>query len=401
MSGPGAGRPGGEQLTFGQVFGLREFRALWAAQLLSVAGDQLARVALTVLVYDRTRSPLLAAVTYAASIAPQFAGGLLLSGAADRWPRRAVMITCDLARVPLTVLMAVPGVPLGALIALLSAVTALGAPFSSARAALYPDILGDAYALGTAVTMTTYQLAQVVGFAAGGAVTSLAGPRAALLADAATFLASAAFVQLRVRHRDTPPRAGGAQAKALGDVTAGVRLVLGRREIRTPLLLGCISAFYNVPEGLAAPLARASGGGPLAVGAILAAAALGSAAGALILTRMAGPPTRKRLTAPLAITGCAVLIAVAGRPGLPAVLVILLISGLCDSYQVQANASFVAAVPADRRSQAFGLASGAIQLGQGGAMILAGAAAQHASPMAVIAVAGAAGAVAAALVTLR
>jgi hypothetical protein len=36
--------------TFRDVFGVAEFRALWAAQLLSVIGDQLARVALTVLV---------------------------------------------------------------------------------------------------------------------------------------------------------------------------------------------------------------------------------------------------------------------------------------------------------------------------------------------------------------
>ena len=35
-----------------------------AAQLLSVIGDQLARVALTVLVYDRTHSSLLAAITF-------------------------------------------------------------------------------------------------------------------------------------------------------------------------------------------------------------------------------------------------------------------------------------------------------------------------------------------------
>ena len=33
-----------------------EFRALWLAQILSVAGDQLARVALTLLVFDRTGS---------------------------------------------------------------------------------------------------------------------------------------------------------------------------------------------------------------------------------------------------------------------------------------------------------------------------------------------------------
>src|SRR5207249_4540325 len=54
--------------TFRDVFTVAEFRALWLSQFLSVIGDQLARVALTVLVYDRTRSALLAAVTFVASI---------------------------------------------------------------------------------------------------------------------------------------------------------------------------------------------------------------------------------------------------------------------------------------------------------------------------------------------
>ena len=39
-----------------QVFAVREYRAVWLADLLSVAGDQLARVALAVLVYGRTGS---------------------------------------------------------------------------------------------------------------------------------------------------------------------------------------------------------------------------------------------------------------------------------------------------------------------------------------------------------
>src|SRR5438093_618484 len=50
----------GAQATYGTLFANSEFRALWLAQILSVLGDQLARVALTVLVYDRTRSPLVA-----------------------------------------------------------------------------------------------------------------------------------------------------------------------------------------------------------------------------------------------------------------------------------------------------------------------------------------------------
>ena len=128
----------GEAARYRDVFAVAEFRALWAAQVLSVGGDQLARVALTVLVYAHTGSALLAAAAYAASIAPQFLGGLLLSGLADRWPRRSVMIVCDLARAPLAALMALHGMPTAALIGLLCAVTALGAPFGAARAPKSP-----------------------------------------------------------------------------------------------------------------------------------------------------------------------------------------------------------------------------------------------------------------------
>ena len=51
--------------TFRDVFAVREFRALWFSEVLSVAGDRLALVALTLLVFDRTKSPLLAALVYA------------------------------------------------------------------------------------------------------------------------------------------------------------------------------------------------------------------------------------------------------------------------------------------------------------------------------------------------
>ena len=48
--------------TFRDVFAVREFRALWFSEILSVAGDRLALVALTLLVYDQTGLPLLAAL---------------------------------------------------------------------------------------------------------------------------------------------------------------------------------------------------------------------------------------------------------------------------------------------------------------------------------------------------
>ena len=79
---------------FREVFAVAEFRALWLAQLLSVIGDQLARVALTVLVYDRTRSALLAAITFVVSIVPTFIGGVTLAWLADRYPRGQIFVAC-------------------------------------------------------------------------------------------------------------------------------------------------------------------------------------------------------------------------------------------------------------------------------------------------------------------
>jgi hypothetical protein len=57
-----------------------EFRGLWAAFALSLAGDQLAQVALAVLVFQATGSAVATAAAYAVSLLPWLVGGPLLSG---------------------------------------------------------------------------------------------------------------------------------------------------------------------------------------------------------------------------------------------------------------------------------------------------------------------------------
>ena len=393
---------GVQQGTYGTLFANSEFRALWLAQILSVLGDQLARVALTLLVYDRTRSPLLAAVTFAASVLPVFVGGLVLSGLADRLPRREVMIACDLSRMALVLIMAIPGVPLPVLVGLLFTVTMISTPFTSARSGMYPDILpGDSFALGTAVTMTTYQVALVAGFAGGGAAVGFFGVRPCLLADAVTFGISAliAFIWVRPRPAARPDGAAGREARRGGGMTAGVRMAFGRPALRTPMLLGCLATFYVAPEGIAAPLAHSLGAGSLATGMVLTAGALGPSVGAVAFTRLVRPAVRTTLMRPLAIAGCATLMLFALQPPLPLALLIIVVSGLFDCYQVPAVAAFVHAAPASHRSQLFGVAQAAMSLGQGAAMIAAGAIAEHVSPSATIALSGAVGAVAAVLIS--
>jgi Major Facilitator Superfamily len=392
-SGPSALPTDAAQATFGEVFGVGEFRSLWLAQVLSVVGDQLARVALTLLVFDRTGSSLLAAVTFAASIVPTFVGGIALSGLADRWPRRRVMIVCDLGRALLVAIMALPGVPIAGLVGLLFLVTLISAPFTSARAALYPDILaGDRYVVGTAITLTTLQFAQALGFVAGGAVVAFFGVRTSLLVDAGTFIVSALIIRIWVRARPAVRAAPHPGPKGHRGSLTAIRLTLTDPALRTPMLFGWLVAFYNIPEGVSAPLAAGLGGGAVAVGLILAAQPLGASMGAIAFSRHVAPVRRVRWIGPLAVTACAILVAFVLHPPLPATLAILGLSGVFDCYQVAANASFVRATPMRYRSGAFGVAQAGMSLGQGAAMIAAGAAAQVRSPSEIIAASGAIGA---------
>jgi MFS family permease len=403
-------RPG--RPTFRDVFAVGEFRALWLAQLLSVAGDQLARVAMTVLVFDRTHSALWTALTYAVTFLPWVIGGLALSGLADRLPRREVMVACDLARMVLVCLMALvslkapPASALWIMVALLFVVTLLDSPFKSARSAMMPDVLpGERYVLGTAVTQTTLQVGMVAGFALGGLLVAVLGVRAALLADAATFAASAVLVRFWVRRRPAAARPAAGSRSQFAGMAAGVRLVFGARTLRTLMLLGWLVAFYVVPMGLAAPYAASFHTSlpiPIITGLVFAAGPFGTAVGAVVLGRVVQQASRQRLMGPLAVASCGLLVLCLLQPGPVWALLIIAGSGACASYQLAANAAFVAAVPRERRGQAFGLANGGMQVTQGLWIVLAGAAASAnaISPATAIAVSGGLGAVLAAALAM-
>ena len=392
--------PQTRRATFHDVFAVREFRALWAAYVLSALGDRLALVALTLLIYDRTHSPLLAAVAFAAGTLPYVIGALFLSGIADRFPRREVMIVCDLLRAVLVGTMLLPGMPLDPLIVLLYAVTAIEPPFDAARAAILRDVVqGERYALAAATLQSTFRLMIVIGAAAGGLVVAFVGARSALGIDVATFVASAALLRLGVRAR--PAAAAAAGASALLQLGAGIRVVFGDRALRTLLMLGWLAACYEIPEGLAAPYAGKLGGGPVAAGLLIAASQVGAAVATPVFTRRIGPLTRLRWMGPMAVCACAALLVVALRPDLPVSMAIFALSNTFAMYQIAANTAFVERLPNERRAQAFGLANAGLVVGQGLAFMAAGAAAEVVPPSTVIALSGGLGVLMACGLALR
>jgi MFS family permease len=389
--------------SYRSVFAVAEFRVLWLSYVLSAGGDRLALVAMTLLVYARTKSPFLAAVTFASGFVPYLIGGLFLSGLADRLPRRTVMVACDAARALLVGAMLVPRLSLGVLIALLYLVTVLQPPFDAARSAIVRDMMdAPRYPLAMAVLQSTSRTVMVAGAALGGLLVALFGARPALAADGFTFVASGLLILFGVRARAAAAPAGGAGGESpLAQLAGGVRLVFGDPALRTLIGLAWLAAFYEVPEGLAAPYAASLRGGAVAAGLLIAFSQLGAAVASPIFIKKIGPLTRLKWMGPMTVLTCGILAVTILRPNLEISMAIFALSNTFAMYQIAANTAFVERIPNERRAQAFGLANAGLIVGQGLAFAVAGAAAEVVPPSTVVALSGGLGALIACGLALR
>lgn len=379
----GVATPAERPARFADALANPEYRALYAASALSWIGDYVARAAITVLVFDATRSVLMSAAAFAISYAPYLLGGSLLVSLAERYPYRTIMVGCDVARMLLMAAVAVPAdLHWGAVLALLLACALFSPPFDAARSATLPTVLsGDRYVVGVALFATTSQPVQVIGYLAGASMAAVE-PRLAVLANAVTFGISALLIRFGVRWREPALRAE-ARTRLLSETADGFRLVFGTPALRgLVLLVFCGSLFAIVPEGLGAVWAEAKtateGSRGLAQGWIMAAVPLGSILGALMISRLVTPERRRRLLGPLAIAGPLALVPALLNPPVPVVVVAAGLSGFAAGGLLPvANGEFVRLLPAQFRARAFGVVSGGLQLLQGSAVLATGALARH------------------------
>lgn len=328
-------------------------------------GTVAADVALTVLVYERTGSPFLAALTFTVSFLPFLIGGTLLSGIVDRLPARPVLVTCDLARAAVFTVMTLPGMPVAALLAM-SFVAGLAAPvFGGTRSAIMPAILGDGqrYVLGQATMRMVSQGAQVIGFGIGGILVAALGARVALGVDAATFAASAISIRLGVRpHRPASSTTGS----LLRDSLRGVRAVLADAATRRILLLRwLLPTCALAPEALAAAYLHAVRAPSSAIGVYLATIPLAMVAVDLTAGRFLGAAAQRRLVLPGALACEIPLLAFVFRPGFPLVLVFLVVVGLGYCHALGLDKLLLDTAPAALRARA-------LAVDQAGLMVLQG-----------------------------
>lgn len=365
------------RVTFVDVLRVREFRVLWFADAQSAVGDQLARVALSALVFERTSSALLTALTYSLTFLPALVAGALLSGLADRYPRRAVLIWCDLIRLVMFGGMALPGVPFWVLAVLLVLATLAEAPFIAAESALIPAILPDEdlYVVGTGLRTITNQVAQLFGFAGGGLAIALIGARAGLAADGISFGLSAILIRVALQARpaaQTSHPHDDVLAQGGSALRGGLRLVFRDPRLRTLLGLAWLAGLYIVPEGVAAPYSHALHHGTSALGFLMAAQPAGTALGTYLFVRWMPSRLRSSLMAPLGMAAGLPFFLCFWLPPLPLSLLLWAVNGLFFCFQVQVVTEFMRSVPDNQRGQAVGIASSGLLAVQGVGVLLGG-----------------------------
>ncbi|MEU5669976.1 MFS transporter [Micromonospora sp. NPDC047762] len=400
-------RPSAEgPATFRDVFGQHEFRAVFVAGALSWVGDYVAKAAVTLLVYQQTRSVALSAAAFAVSFLPWLLGGPVLAALAERYPFRRVMVACDLIRMALMLVIAIPSLPYQAVLVLIFAATLANPPSQAAKSALIPQLLtGDRLVLGLSLNGSVGQAAQVVGYVFGAAVAAV-DPEAALLFNAVTFGLSALLVRLGVRHHPAMMNPEH-RSHLLRETRQGFGIVFRTPVLRAIAVLVFSSMLFSiVPEGLAAAWANDEGRGALSAGtaqaAIMVANPIGFILGGLLVSRLFGPARRLKLMRPLAVLAPLVLVPVLLDPP---PLVVALLAALCGfavaGMMPMANGLFVQALPNGFRARAFGVMATGIQVIQGLAVLVTGMLAERFPIPIVVGVWSAAGVVLMTVATLR
>lgn len=173
----------------------RSFTALWSGRLLSGLGDEAFSVILPMVVYSLTGSALAMGLLLTLRVIPQILLQPFTGVLVDRFPRIALMMTSDLMRFILLMVLGVLGIvhhltiaTLDVVILLYGAMSALFRPSYMAlrRQIFKPDIRNSAISL----TQIGSQVTSLVGPSLGGLIMTAASSVVGFMFDAATFVMS-------------------------------------------------------------------------------------------------------------------------------------------------------------------------------------------------------------------
>lgn len=337
-------------------------RRLWLARLVSEGGDWAARLALGLLVFAQTGSPLATTTVTAVSLLPHLGIGQLLGTLADRFPHRTVMVGAEVWRGVIYLVLAVAHLPVPAILALAFVAGLADPPFLAANSAALPLLSGDRYVLVLTLWTSTRQAMTLIGFAAGGVLIAATSPSLALALNAGSFLLSIVFIagSRPTRSNETSERRPLIRP-AIRALTSDRLIVVSAGAVTIGAVLGV--TVESLMVAYAAHLGYgATGAGLLAtippVAALLTALLISSEGTHAQLVR--------RVCATVAAMGAVACAAFALDAPMPVVAIAFLAAGALDVMTVPAGAVIGQRLPQASRGTAFSFLEGAL----GGAQVL-------------------------------
>jgi MFS family permease len=206
-------------------------------------------VALPVLVYSLTSSPLLTGVVAAFEALPYLMLGLVAGALADRWNRRRVMVAADLCSA-----VALGSIPVAAALGSLTVphvlVVAFVAPavfvfFDAANFGAVPMLVGrPRIATANSAIWSAGTVVEIVVPAAGGALLALVAPPSLIALDAVSFVASAFLIRaVSTPLSETRPGRQPLTVRGLlGEAGEGLRFLAGHPNVRSITIVGACQA---------------------------------------------------------------------------------------------------------------------------------------------------------------
>ncbi|MCY1138373.1 MFS transporter [Actinoplanes sp. Pm04-4] len=323
----------------------RTFRRLWLGTTASGFGGQFGVFAVMFYVWDSTRSGAALGLVGLATGLPLIVVALAGSAFTDHVDRRRLALRCTVAQIVISAAMAfvaftdAGGVP--AMLGLVALQAGLGGLVGPARQTFVPALLtGDRLAAGLALNHLSFQVAMLLGPAAAGVLTAVAGVGWCLVFDTITF--GAALAGLAGLPSGVPAAEG---APGWRSVRAGFAYAGRTPAVRGALLADLAATSFAMPVALF-PIVNAEkfGGRPEVLGLFTTALAVGG----VLAMLLSGPATREPRPGRLMLICGAVWGAALGAAGLTSnlalFLLLLAIAGAADTWAVVSRGTVVQTV---------------------------------------------------------
>jgi hypothetical protein len=355
--------------TYRELFSVREFRAVFAVQCLSMGSAAVSGLALGTITYSQTGDPVLSGLAMFGGPVIQLAASWFLLSASDLLrPRTALAALAGVSCVA-DLLQSVPGMPWGLRFAVLALPWVVMSATGGATLALVADILPDgSYVFGRSTLNIAVGAMQIAGYGLGG-ILLLQLSVATLFRSAA--VASAVGMAIVLRGVGDHPRRGR------GDSVVRRTRTINRALLASPLLRPVFLAAW-IPNGLIVgceslfvPLAGR------AAGYLFATTAAGMLTGDILVGRLVSSRLRRGLVEPLRFLLAAPYVLFLVHPPLAVAAMLGFVASIGYAASLPLQERLVDRTSPDIRGQVLGLNSMGVTAMQGIAAVLAGLIAQR------------------------